>query len=85
MYSVRLGRIVRNHPVRASPSGQNGTQPLQTAGRFSINLHMLLLHLTFSFPNHVPLQSKLSLCLLEDTLEHIVSQCLLLLYQNYAN
>ena len=73
MYSVRLGRIVRNHPVLAFPSGQNGTQPLQTAGRFSTNLHMLLLHLTFLFPNHVPLQSKPSLCLPEDTLEHMVS------------
>lgn len=73
MYSVRLGRIVRNHPVHAFPSGQNGTQPLQTAGWFSINLHMLLLHLTFLFPNHVPLQSKPSLCLPEDTLEHMVS------------
>lgn len=53
LYSVRLGRIVRNHPVPASPAGQNGTQPLQTAGWFSINLHVLLLRLTFLFPNRV--------------------------------
>lgn len=76
---------VGNYPVRASPSGQNGTQPLQTAGWFSLNLHVLLLHLAFLFPNHVPPQSKLSLCLLEDTLEHMVSQRLLPLYENYAN